>query len=172
MVAEAGGAFAVSRGRAARVGQASGYPEHATEYGTHWNFFATMFGVEVFGDFCASRFASSPESRASVGACGALVAALASTLFVDAAYVLGEAPRDTFLSANREGLSSLAGYVAVFSQGSTSRCSKRLKHVREALSVSLLRVSPGVPRLSEGSPRAHTSQGSHLGVIISPRGLS
>ena len=54
--------------------------------------------------------------------------------------------------------------------GSTSGA-ERSKRFREALSVSLLRVSPGGPRLSEGS-RAHTSQGSHLGVIISPQGLS
>ena len=48
--------------------------------------------------------------------------------------------------------------------GSTPSGAERLKHVREARSVSLLRVSPGVPRLSEGSSRARcTSLGSHLG---------
>ena len=47
---------------------------------------------------------------------------------------------------------------------------ERSKHVREALSGSLLRVSPGGPRLSEGSRELCTpSWGSHLGVIISLR---
>ena len=53
------------------------------------------------------------------------------------------------------------------------KAAERLKHVREVLSASLLRVSPGVPTLSEGSSRARcTSQGSHLGVIISLQGPS
>ena len=47
---------------------------------------------------------------------------------------------------------------------------RTVSHLREALSVSLLRVSPGVPRLR--GFRSSYELGSHLGVIISLHGLS
>ena len=95
------------------------YPAPVAEYGAHWNFFATLAVVEVLGDALAG--AALGGRRGAVVTCGAAVSAAvcacAAHALVDGEYVLGDAPRDTFLSANREGLASLPGYLAIWYAG-------------------------------------------------------
>ena len=92
------------------------YPEHVTEYGVHWNFFLTLAVMPVFGALCRpfTRFA-----RYSV--LGLIVAVVYQVLLWTTgleAYVLSDPmPRVGLIEKNKEGLSSLAGYFAIFLLG-------------------------------------------------------
>ena len=82
---------------------ACGYPEHVTEYGAHWNFFATAAAVDVAG---------AVSGRAPPAAAAAVCAAAAAAVAAHAGpWVLSDAPRDSLVAANREGLASLPGYA-------------------------------------------------------------
>ncbi|GMS82442.1 hypothetical protein PENTCL1PPCAC_4617 [Pristionchus entomophagus] len=85
-----------------------GYPYEVSEYGIHWNFFYTLAVVTLVtyvlpGQFTlitATLFAGVHQFALSNG-------------IQD--WVQDEAaPRDTFLAANREGICSLAGYIAIY----------------------------------------------------------
>ena len=89
--------------------KASGYPEHVTEYGVHWNAFFTLAVVDLC-DGLGCYLKLSPNG--CLGAAGALMAL--SHVGVDAAYVMSDAPRDSLFAANREGLASAPGYAALF----------------------------------------------------------
>ncbi|KAI0292219.1 GWT1-domain-containing protein [Multifurca ochricompacta] len=85
------------------------YPEHITEYGVHWNFFLTLALTPVLRTYLQPLF-----SRMSISLLGLLVA-LGHQLLLSAgfaSYVLN-APRETFISANKEGIVSLTGYLAI-----------------------------------------------------------
>ena len=89
--------------------KASGYPEHVTEYGVHWNAFFTLAVVDLC-DGLGCYLKLSPN-----GCLGAAMAMMfLSHVGVDAAYVLSDAPRDSLFAANREGLASAPGYAALF----------------------------------------------------------
>ena len=89
--------------------KASGYPEHVTEYGVHWNAFFTLAVVDLC-DGLGCYLKLGPGGR--LGAAGALM--VVSRFGIDAAYVLSDAPRDSLFAANREGLASAPGYAALF----------------------------------------------------------
>ena len=89
--------------------KASGYPEHVTEYGVHWNAFFTLAVVDLC-DGLGCYLKLGPGGR--LGAAGALMAL--SRVGIDRAYVLSDAPRDSLFAANREGLASAPGYAALF----------------------------------------------------------
>lgn len=85
-----------------------GYPYQVSEYGIHWNFFYTLAVVNLvtyllptqFTLITATIFAAVHQYALSNG-------------IQD--WVLDEsAPRDTFVEANREGIFSLAGYIAIY----------------------------------------------------------
>ncbi|KAI9462017.1 GWT1-domain-containing protein [Lactarius psammicola] len=85
------------------------YPEHVTEYGVHWNFFLTLALVPVLRVFLHPLFTTIPISLLG------LLVALAHQLSLSvglASYVL-DAPRQSLISANKEGLVSLTGYLAI-----------------------------------------------------------
>ncbi|KAH9988774.1 GWT1-domain-containing protein [Russula compacta] len=85
------------------------YPEHITEYGVHWNFFLTLALIPVLRVFLHPLITSM-----SISLLGLLVAT-AHQLSLSAgltSYVL-DAPRKTLISANKEGLVSLTGYLAL-----------------------------------------------------------
>ncbi|KAI9438149.1 GWT1-domain-containing protein [Lactarius indigo] len=85
------------------------YPEHVTEYGVHWNFFLTLALVPVLRVFLHPLFTTVPISLLG------LLVALAHQLSLSAglmSYVL-DAPRQSLISANKEGLVSLTGYLAI-----------------------------------------------------------
>ena len=89
--------------------KASGYPEHVTEYGVHWNAFFTLAVVDLC-DGLGCYLKLGPGG--CLGAAGALM--VVSRVGIDAAYVLSDAPRDSLFAANREGLASAPGYAALF----------------------------------------------------------
>ncbi|KAI9032439.1 GWT1-domain-containing protein [Hyaloraphidium curvatum] len=99
------------------------YQTHSSEYGTHWNFFATLgmvaIGAGLAKDWEAGLVGRSGRSGMPVGTWTAV--GLAITLAHQLALThLGlqhwvtTAPRATLLSANKEGLASVPGYLALY----------------------------------------------------------
>ncbi|CCM00862.1 uncharacterized protein FIBRA_02908 [Fibroporia radiculosa] len=85
------------------------YPEHQTEYGTHWNFFITLAVVPFLQVFLHPLMLRFPISLL-----GVLVAFL-HQLALNAGlrdFVMN-APRVSIISANKEGIVSSIGYLAV-----------------------------------------------------------
>lgn len=94
----------------------TGYPEHVTEYGLHWNFFFTLALVRVAASLV---FAVFPPSRSWILA---VLIGGAYQLALDRlglkAFILDNADRhSSFIHANREGVFSVFGYVAIYMAG-------------------------------------------------------
>lgn len=86
------------------------YPEHVTEYGVHWNFFLTLALIPVLQVLLHPVIIHLPISL--VGILVAMGHQLALSQYGLKDYVL-HAPRTSLLSANKEGLVSLPGYLAI-----------------------------------------------------------
>lgn len=94
----------------------TGYPEHVTEYGLHWNFFFTLAVVRVAASLVFAVFPAS---------CSWILAILLSGLYQLAlelsglkAFIFHSTDRhSSFLHANREGVFSVFGYVAIYMAG-------------------------------------------------------
>ncbi|KZT26017.1 GWT1-domain-containing protein, partial [Neolentinus lepideus HHB14362 ss-1] len=86
------------------------YPEHVTEYGVHWNFFITLALLPVFQVLLHPFIASMPISLLAV------LCALTHQLMLSWTglqnFVLS-APRTNIVSANKEGIVSLFGYLSI-----------------------------------------------------------
>ncbi|KAH7368519.1 GWT1-domain-containing protein [Plectosphaerella cucumerina] len=91
------------------------YAEHVSEYGVHWNFFFTLAFLPPFVALFQSalRFIPSYAALAIILAVGYQVLLESTGL---KAYIL-TAPRVDLISANREGIFSLFGYLAIFLAG-------------------------------------------------------
>lgn len=91
--------------------KASNYQEHASEYGTHWNFFMTLAVVASASTFIHSKFPKFPYLL-----CGISIAAVYETLltFTRLDDWILNAPRIGFISANKEGISSCMGYMSLY----------------------------------------------------------
>lgn len=87
-----------------------GYQEHVSEYGVHWNFFATLFCLRVF------VVAMSRLNPARVRLLLALAALCIYQwlLLGDLGAFVFDGPRLTLFSMNREGVLGLVGFVAIF----------------------------------------------------------
>ncbi|KAH9944887.1 GWT1-domain-containing protein [Amylocystis lapponica] len=85
------------------------YPEHQTEYGTHWNFFITLALIPPLEVLLHPLMVRLPISF--LGVVVALVHQTALSCGLTT-FVLN-APRTSLISANKEGLISLPGYLAV-----------------------------------------------------------
>nr|VZI31762.1 unnamed protein product [Spirometra erinaceieuropaei] len=106
-----------------------GYPEHVTEYGVHWNFFATLAVLRFAGFLVGSQL----SRLSNFGAMNALFLlsiactighqtmlsslGLEQSLAPDSSLLKEEARRSSLLLANAEGLVSLPGYFALFLWG-------------------------------------------------------
>ncbi|THH17244.1 hypothetical protein EW146_g3541 [Bondarzewia mesenterica] len=119
------------------------YPEHVTEYGVHWNFFLTLAVIPVLEVFLHPLIAYS-----SVSMIGVLVA-LAQQLLLSlglGSYVL-YSPRTNLISANKEGIVSLTGYLAIHLLGLSTGTillppsPSYFRHRQRALSHTKRRVS-------------------------------
>ncbi|KAI0922579.1 hypothetical protein AcV5_009512 [Taiwanofungus camphoratus] len=86
------------------------YPEHHSEYGVHWNFFITLALIPVLQVLLHPLMMRLPISL--LGFLLALSQQLALSPGGLTKYVF-DAPRATFVSANKEGLVSLFGYLAI-----------------------------------------------------------
>ncbi|KAJ6478563.1 GWT1-domain-containing protein [Mycena vitilis] len=90
------------------------YPEHETEYGTHWNFFLTLALLPVFQVLLHPLIRIIPASLLGVGV--GILQQLALSVFGLKEYVRS-APRLNLISANKEGIASLAGYLSIYLLG-------------------------------------------------------
>ena len=88
------------------------YPEHVTEYGVHWNFFITL-ALLPFAATLSRPFAR--HIRYSVlGLALTLVHQALLKLTAWQQWALADSPRPTLLTQNKEGITSMVGYLAIF----------------------------------------------------------
>nr|XP_040035707.1 phosphatidylinositol-glycan biosynthesis class W protein [Gasterosteus aculeatus aculeatus]XP_040035708.1 phosphatidylinositol-glycan biosynthesis class W protein [Gasterosteus aculeatus aculeatus] len=94
----------------------SGYHEHVTEYGIHWNFFFTLAIVRVVASVLLAVL---PASRAWVIAL--LISGFYQLVLETSGlktFIIHNKDREIgFLHANKEGVFSAAGYVAIYIAG-------------------------------------------------------
>lgn len=88
-----------------------GYQEHVSEYGVHWNFFATLFFMRLvvvpLDRLCPMRL----RSCLALAAIGVYQWFLVKRGLSD---FIVYAPRDTLFAMNREGVLGLVGFVAIY----------------------------------------------------------
>lgn len=90
----------------------TGYQKQVAEYGVHWNFFLTLAVVKLFTGMIISTISSKYSLFLGVWILG--MHEYIMTTKGLSTWVLGDAPRDDFFSANREGLVSIPGYVGLY----------------------------------------------------------
>ncbi|KAI5202557.1 GPI-anchored wall transfer protein 1 [Aureobasidium subglaciale] len=91
------------------------YQEHVTEYGVHWNFFFTLGLLPPFVTLLQPVYKYIP----SYSALGFALLIPYEMLYnyTNLGFYMFMAPRDDFISANREGIFSFLGYLAIFIVG-------------------------------------------------------
>ncbi|WWD19548.1 hypothetical protein CI109_104009 [Kwoniella shandongensis] len=87
------------------------YPEHVTEYGVHWNFFFTLAFLPVLG--VTVRPLRKWVKWSVLGVIISLLQQILLTLFNLQPFLLSPS-RPNILAANKEGISSLPGYLTIF----------------------------------------------------------
>ncbi|KAK8853133.1 hypothetical protein IAR55_003834 [Kwoniella newhampshirensis] len=87
------------------------YPEHVTEYGVHWNFFFTLAFLPVLG--VAVRPLRRWVKWSVLGMTISMTQQTLLTYFNLQPFLLSPS-RPNLLAANKEGISSLPGYLAIF----------------------------------------------------------
>ncbi|KAG6441150.1 hypothetical protein O3G_MSEX001690 [Manduca sexta] len=85
------------------------YQEHVTEYGVHWNFFFTLAICKILSTILLYFI----ECSNSLSFVVLFVHELFLYLGLQG-WVFGDSPRDSLISANREGVCSCLGYVALY----------------------------------------------------------
>jgi phosphatidylinositol glycan class W len=83
------------------------YQEHPSEYGIHWNFYTTIAIVNIL--LCFVRY---PEGCLPLGFALMIAYETLIVTFELDKYIF-YAPRSDFVSANREGICSLVGYLSL-----------------------------------------------------------
>ncbi|XP_054007665.1 uncharacterized protein LOC128891839 [Hylaeus anthracinus] len=89
-----------------------GYQKHVTEYGIHWNFFITLAFVKIFTSSITSTINSRYSLLSGIWILTMHEYILSTKGLKD--WVLSNDPRDDFVSANREGVVSVPGYVGLY----------------------------------------------------------
>ncbi|NXY26934.1 PIGW protein, partial [Atrichornis clamosus] len=92
------------------------YQEHTSEYGVHWNFFFTLAFVRLAASLLLAVFPKHKSWLAALALAG-VYQLLLSTTSLKGFVLHGSAGTDSrlgFLDANREGLLSLSGYLAIY----------------------------------------------------------
>lgn len=88
-----------------------GYQEHVSEYGVHWNFFATLFCMRlIVAPMTRLRPRRMRLSLALLGVCVYQWLLLNGGL----SDFIMHAPRDTIFAMNREGVLGIIGFVAIY----------------------------------------------------------
>ena len=146
---------ALGAGRLALV-KLSGYHEHVSEYGVHWNFFFTLAAVKLLAPLWLVVL--------PVGLSGvmAVLLAILQQRMLDAGaqhWITAEGPREgSIIEANREALVTLPGYIALYLLG--VYVGAYLRRPRTGwlrwlgLCASLFLVSAGLWRLAAGMDAA------------------
>ena len=83
----------------------SNYHEHVTEYGVHWNFFFTLAFVKTISTVIPAQI------RPLTLSCSLLVVYELLLKLGLESWILSDSPRSNLISANREGIFSLFGYL-------------------------------------------------------------
>ncbi|CAG5116661.1 unnamed protein product [Candidula unifasciata] len=96
----------------------AGYHEHVTEYGVHWNFFFTLAALKISLTlvYCILpvEYSAAGAAVTVIGHQILLSAGLSSYIMIG---LNGIGGRSGFIDANREGICSLPGYVAIYMFG-------------------------------------------------------
>lgn len=95
--------------------KASGYHEHVTEYGLHWNFFFTLAIVRVVASAMLAVFPIDISWLLSLLISGVYQFVLETTDLKP--FLTQDTERSSFVQANKEGIFSVVGYVAVYLAG-------------------------------------------------------
>ncbi|XP_019941479.2 phosphatidylinositol-glycan biosynthesis class W protein [Paralichthys olivaceus] len=106
---------ALGMGRLVSV-KMSGYHEHVTEYGVHWNFFFTLAIVRVMASTILAVLPVSQSWVFSLLISGLYQLAL-ETSGLKAFIIQNNDREKNFLYANKEGIFSVVGYVAIYMAG-------------------------------------------------------
>lgn len=91
------------------------YPEHVTEYGVHWSFFLTLAAMPVLKTLAGAVRSLTSGRWSTFGLCIAAVHQVQLTFGNLERSVLDPTidRHSSFIAANREGLVSLPGYLAI-----------------------------------------------------------
>ena len=116
------------------------YQEHISEYGIHWNFFITLAFTKIFGSILIDVLRTRNLTKYV-----AIIILCLHEMFLHLGienFVLNEdTKRDTFLRANREGIISIPGYVAIFLAsvclGSIMRSTSKVRKGKECFKDNL-----------------------------------
>ncbi|TGZ51875.1 phosphatidylinositol-glycan biosynthesis class W protein [Temnothorax longispinosus] len=117
-----------------------GYQKHVTEYGVHWNFFITLAIVKLFSSMIISSISSKYSLLSGIWI---LWMHEYTMSFKDLkTWILAwDGPRDDFISANREGLISVPGYVGLYfvgvAIGRLIHSTYQSSHTRSNMNISL-----------------------------------
>ncbi|XP_043094286.1 phosphatidylinositol-glycan biosynthesis class W protein [Puntigrus tetrazona] len=95
--------------------KSAGYHEHVTEYGVHWNFFFTLAIVRVVASALLAIFPVSTSGLIALLIGGSYQVVLETTGLKS--FLIHNNERTGFLQANREGIFSVVGYVAIYMAG-------------------------------------------------------
>ncbi|CAO1304247.1 unnamed protein product [Diamesa serratosioi] len=110
------------------------YQEHLTEYGVHWNFFITLAVTKIIGSLIEGLLMNVDYIKfASIII---LVLHETSLQLGLSDYIMSDSlPRDNLIAANREGIFSIPGYVALYLGsiyvGSILKSEKQLSKVKD-----------------------------------------
>ncbi|XP_034539503.1 phosphatidylinositol-glycan biosynthesis class W protein [Notolabrus celidotus] len=94
----------------------TGYHEHVTEYGVHWNFFFTLAIVRVVVSLLLAVLPASQSWVYAILISGFYQFALETTELKNFILYNNDREKD-FLHANKEGIFSVVGYVAIYLAG-------------------------------------------------------
>lgn len=89
------------------------YQTHISEYGVHWNFFMTLASVRLFGSLLLTVLPSPKHAHYMAITC--LCLHEMNLQLGLSQYVMSDVSREiSFVNANREGIVSIPGYVALY----------------------------------------------------------
>lgn len=89
------------------------YQEHLTEYGVHWNFFITLAMTKIFGTVIEGFMKTADQIK--YAAVGILVAHETILQLGLSNFIMNDSlARDNLVTANREGIFSVPGYVSLY----------------------------------------------------------
>ncbi|KAG1931654.1 phosphatidylinositol-glycan biosynthesis class W protein [Pimephales promelas] len=95
--------------------KSSGYHEHVTEYGVHWNFFFTLAIVRLVASALLALFPVNSSGILAVFIGGTYQVILETTSLK--AFLVHGGNRSGFLEENKEGIFSVVGYIAIYMAG-------------------------------------------------------
>lgn len=95
--------------------KSTGYHEHVTEYGLHWNFFFTLAIVRVVASVLLTIIPINSSWLVALLISGVYQVVLETTDLKS--FIVQSGERNNFLQANREGIFSVVGYIAIYMAG-------------------------------------------------------